>query len=161
MRRGRGHPRSCCRRRRAGHGPFRGTAWQRLRSRFGGGGIRDSLTRDRRLALAILPEDSSIGRMTIPAAVTGSEGQLTVETRASWAVCLTALGIAAVSFAAPAITVVGLKEIAADLGGERSVPALAYSLARLRASPGAPPFGGGAAAFRPPFRGVRRAELSG
>jgi MFS family permease len=49
-------------------------------------------------------------------------------------VCLTALGIAAVSFAAPAITVVGLKSIAADLGGERSVPALAYSLAWLGAS---------------------------
>jgi len=45
-------------------------------------------------------------------------------------VCLTALAIAAVSFAAPAITVVGLKSIAADLGGERSVPALGL-LARL------------------------------
>jgi MFS family permease len=51
-------------------------------------------------------------------------------------VCLTALGIAAVSFAAPAITVVGLKSIAADLGGERSVSALAYSLAWLGASVG-------------------------
>ena len=63
---------------------------------------------------------------------------MTIETRASWAVCLTALGIAAVSFAAPAITVVGLKSIAADLGGERSVPALAYSLAWLGASVGGP-----------------------
>ena len=63
--------------------------------------------------------------MTIFAAVPRSEGRLTIETRASWAVCLTALGIAAVSFAAPAITVVGLKSIAAELGGERSVPALA------------------------------------
>jgi hypothetical protein len=44
-------------------------------------------------------------------------------------VCLTALGIAVVSFAAPAITVVGLKSIAADLGGERSAPAPAYCLA--------------------------------
>jgi MFS family permease len=58
----------------------------------------------------------------------------TIETRRSWTVCLTALGIAAVSFAAPAITVVGLKSIAAELGGERSVPALAYSLAWLGAS---------------------------
>jgi hypothetical protein len=55
-----------------------------------------------------------------------------------------ALGIAAVSFAAPAITVVGLKSIAADLGGERSVPALAYSLSWL----GAPV--GGIAMGRPP-----------
>ena len=70
------------------------------------------------------------------AAVPGSAGATTIETRASWAVCLTALGIAAVSFAAPAITVVGLKSIAADLGGERSVPALAYSLAWLGASVG-------------------------
>jgi MFS family permease len=55
----------------------------------------------------------------------------TIETRASWTVCLTALGIAAVSFAAPAVTVVALKQIALDLGGERSVPAAAYSLAWL------------------------------
>jgi hypothetical protein len=34
-----------------------------------------------------------------------------------------------VSFAAPAITGVGLKSTDADLGVERSVPALAYSLA--------------------------------
>src|ERR1700740_2439348 len=57
-----------------------------------------------------------------------------IETRRSWLVCLTALGITAVSFAAPAITVVGLRSIAAELGGERSVPALAYSLAWLGAS---------------------------
>jgi hypothetical protein len=87
-------------------------------------------------ALANSPQDGSIGRMTILAAVPGSEGRSTIETRASWAVCLTALAIAAVSFAAPAITVVGLKSIAADLGGERSVPALAYSLAWLGASVG-------------------------
>ena len=60
-----------------------------------------------------------------------SVDRATIETSASWAVCLTALGIAAVSFAAPAVTVVALKPIAADLGGERSVPALAYSLAWL------------------------------
>ena len=45
--------------------------------------------------------------------------------------CLTALGVAAVSYGAPVVTVVALKQIAADLGGERSVPALAYSLAWL------------------------------
>ena len=69
-------------------------------------------------------------------ALAASPSRRTIETRASWGVCLTALGIAAVSFAAPAITVVGLKSIAADLGGERSVPALAYSLAWLGASVG-------------------------
>jgi hypothetical protein len=66
-------------------------------------------------ALANSPQDGSIGRMTISAAVPESEGRSTIETRASWVVCLTGLAIAAVSFAAPAITVVGLKSIAADL----------------------------------------------
>jgi hypothetical protein len=71
--------------------------------------------------LADLPQPVSAGGevMTIVAAVPGFEGRSTIETRGSWAVCLTALGIAAVSFAAPAITVVGLKSIVADLGGER------------------------------------------
>ncbi|HWD60239.1 MAG TPA: MFS transporter [Stellaceae bacterium] len=69
------------------------------------------------------------------------QGRATIETRASWTVCLTALGIAAVSFAAPAVTVVSLKQIAAELGGERSVPALAYSLAWLGASVGGIPMG--------------------
>jgi MFS family permease len=55
----------------------------------------------------------------------------TIETRKSWIVCLTALGVAAVSYGAPVVTVVALKQIAGDLGGERSVPALAYSLAWL------------------------------
>lgn len=53
----------------------------------------------------------------------------TIETRASWVVALTALGVYSVSFGAPTITVVALKPIAAELGGARSVPALAYSLA--------------------------------
>ena len=53
----------------------------------------------------------------------------TVESRASWAVALTALGIYAVSFGAPTITVVALKPIAAELGSARSVPALAFALA--------------------------------
>jgi MFS family permease len=52
-----------------------------------------------------------------------------IETRASWVVALTALGVYTVSFGAPVIAVVGLKPIAAELGGARSVPALAYSLA--------------------------------
>ena len=71
----------------------------------------------------------------------------TIETRMSWAVCLTALGITAVSFAAPAITVVGLSSIAAELGGERSVPALAYSLAWLGSSFGGIPMGRAAERF--------------
>ena len=107
-------------------------------------------------ALANSPLDGSIGRMTTPAAVPGFEGRSTIETRASWAVCLTALAIAAVSFAAPAITVVGLKSIAADLGGERSVPALAYSLAWLGASVGGVAMGQAAERF-----GVRATVIFG
>src|SRR5690349_6968651 len=60
----------------------------------------------------------------------------TIETRASWVVALTALGIYSVSFGAPTITVVALKPIAAELGGARSVPALAYSLAWLGSAVG-------------------------
>src|SRR4051794_25492323 len=52
-----------------------------------------------------------------------------VESRASWVVALTALGIYTVSFGAPTITVVALKPIAAELGSARSVPALAFALA--------------------------------
>ena len=89
-------------------------------------------------------------------AAPGASGRTTIETRASWVVCLTALGIAAVSFAAPAITVVGLKSIAADLGGERSVPALAYSLAWLGASVGGIAMGRAAERF-----GVRMTVMFG
>jgi MFS family permease len=95
--------------------------------------------------------------MTISTAeVQKSPSRTTIETRTSWSVCLTALGIAAVSFAAPAITVVGLKSIAADLGGERSVPALAYSLAWLGAS-----FGGIAMGHAAERFGVRRTVIFG
>ena len=60
-------------------------------------------------------------------------GRPTIETRNSWVVCLAALGVAATTFGAPAIIVVALKPLAADLGGERWVPSLAYSLAWLGA----------------------------
>jgi MFS family permease len=60
----------------------------------------------------------------------------TIETRASWVVALTALGIYSVSFGAPLITVVALKPIAAELGSARSVPALAFSLAWFGAAVG-------------------------
>jgi MFS family permease len=53
----------------------------------------------------------------------------TVETRNSWIVAVVVLVILAISFGAPWITVVALKLIAAETGGQRSVPALAASLA--------------------------------
>src|ERR1044071_4035090 len=60
----------------------------------------------------------------------------TIETRTSWVVALTALGIYSVSFGAPGITVVALKQSAADLGSARSVPSLAFSLAWFGAAIG-------------------------
>src|SRR5262249_29721140 len=61
----------------------------------------------------------------------GASAPASIESRASWIVAATALGVYTVSFGAPGIAVVGLKPIAAELGGARSVPALAYSLAWL------------------------------
>jgi MFS family permease len=52
-----------------------------------------------------------------------------IETRASWAVASAALFVLGMSFGAAWITAVGLKDIASEVGGSRSVPALASSLA--------------------------------
>lgn len=52
-----------------------------------------------------------------------------IESRSSWVVTTAALGILSVAFGAPWIVTVALKEIAAEVGGARSVPALAAALA--------------------------------
>ncbi|MCC6780652.1 MAG: MFS transporter [Hyphomicrobiales bacterium] len=54
-----------------------------------------------------------------------------VETKASWVLAGVVLVILAMSFGAPWIAIVALKTIAAETGGQRSVPALATSLAWL------------------------------
>jgi MFS family permease len=54
-----------------------------------------------------------------------------IETRTSWVVAFAALAVMSISYGAPVVAVVALKQIAADLGSERSVPSLAYSLAWL------------------------------
>jgi MFS family permease len=59
-----------------------------------------------------------------------------IETRASWMVALAAVAILSFAFGAPLIVVVALKPIAAHLGAERAVPALASSLAFLGAGAG-------------------------
>lgn len=66
----------------------------------------------------------------------GSVAPDTIETRRSWIVAITAVAVYGVSYGAPMITVVGLKTIAGEFGGGRSVPALAYSVAWLGASIG-------------------------
>ena len=54
-----------------------------------------------------------------------------VETKTSWAVASVALAILGMSFGAAWITVVALKDIASEVGGLRSTPALASALAWL------------------------------
>jgi MFS family permease len=54
-----------------------------------------------------------------------------IESRASWVVASVALCIMAMSFGAAWITAVALKDIAAEVGGTRSIPALASALAWL------------------------------
>src|SRR5664279_2257806 len=54
-----------------------------------------------------------------------------IESRASWVVATVALCIMGMSFGASWITAVALKDIAAEIGGTRSIPALASALAWL------------------------------
>src|SRR6185437_13593312 len=54
-----------------------------------------------------------------------------IETRDSWVVASVALFIMMMAFGAAWITAVGLKDIAAEAGGARSIPAIASSLAWL------------------------------
>jgi MFS family permease len=51
-----------------------------------------------------------------------------VETRRSWVVATVVLLIMAIAFGAPWITLVALKDIAAEVNGERSIPAFASAL---------------------------------
>jgi MFS family permease len=60
----------------------------------------------------------------------------TIETRSSWIVASVSVALLSLSFGALWITAVGLKTIAADLGGARSAPSLANSLAWLGSSVG-------------------------
>ncbi|MFL5101517.1 MAG: MFS transporter [Xanthobacteraceae bacterium] len=59
-----------------------------------------------------------------------------IESRASWVVASVSLMLLAMSYGAPWITVVALKAIAGDMGGARSIPALANALAWLGTAAG-------------------------
>jgi MFS family permease len=59
-----------------------------------------------------------------------------IETRASWLVALAAVAILSVSFGAPLVVVIALKPIAADLGQDRALAALASSLSWVGAGAG-------------------------
>src|SRR5262245_51375322 len=59
-----------------------------------------------------------------------------IETRTSWVVATVCLFLLGMSFGASWIVAVGLKAIAADMGGQRTVPALGGSLAWLGTAAG-------------------------
>ena len=63
-----------------------------------------------------------------PAARAPATSTVSVESRASWTVAVVVLLTMAVSFGAPWVAVVALKTIATDVGGARSIPALAGAL---------------------------------
>ncbi len=74
--------------------------------------------------------------MTAATATGRAPPAATIETRRSWLIAITALGILSVSFGAPVIAIVALKPIAAEFGNVRSVPAFAVSLAWLGSAVG-------------------------
>jgi hypothetical protein len=55
----------------------------------------------------------------------GWRAPMSIETSTSWSRAAVALAVLSVSFGAPYVSVVALDTIASDLGGGRSVPALA------------------------------------
>jgi MFS family permease len=65
-----------------------------------------------------------------------------IETHASWVAAVASLAVMSVAFGAPYVAVVALKDIAGELGGARSVPALCYSLAWLGTAVGGVAMGG-------------------
>src|ERR1700710_196020 len=61
---------------------------------------------------------------------------LSVESKSSWTIAFVALFVLGMSFGAAWIAVVALKDIASEVGGSRSVPALASALAWLGSGAG-------------------------
>src|ERR1700733_796051 len=64
------------------------------------------------------------------------QSPVSVESKASWTIAFVALFILGMSFGAAWIAVVALKDIAGEVGGSRSVPALASALAWLGSGAG-------------------------
>ena len=64
------------------------------------------------------------------------QSPVSVETKASWAVASVALFVLCMSYGSAWIAVVALKDIASEVDGARSVPALASALAWLGAGLG-------------------------
>jgi len=64
------------------------------------------------------------------------QSPVSIETKSSWTIAFVALFILGMSFGAAWISVVALKDIAGEVGGSRSVPALASALAWLGSGAG-------------------------
>src|ERR1700686_1411731 len=79
-------------------------------------------------AIPCVPLIAPAGRASNATSMLKSASLQSVETRTSWVVATVALIVVAVAFGAPWITVVALKDIAAEVNGERSVPAFASAL---------------------------------
>lgn len=76
-----------------------------------------------------LPRPTSpAGRASNAKEMLQSSSLPSVETRTSWIVATAALGVMAIAFGAPWVTVVALKDIAAEVHGERAIPAFAAAL---------------------------------
>lgn len=54
-----------------------------------------------------------------------------IDSREAWSIAIASLLVLAISFGAPFIVIVALKSVAADLGGQRSIPSAASALAWL------------------------------
>jgi MFS family permease len=84
-----------------------------------------------------------MGKSAVTASATGGGGRFrgSIESRASWVAASITLAILSVSYGAPLVVVVGLKPIAASLGADRSLVALAGSLIWLGTGLGGIPMG--------------------
>jgi hypothetical protein len=75
-----------------------------------------------------MAESVEIGGRRPVAAMQAATAAASIEGRAWWVAAGLALAILSISYGAPLVVVVGLKPIAAALGGDRSVVALAGAL---------------------------------
>ena len=89
-----------------------------------------------RLLYTVPSANCPAGRARNAKSMLKSASLQSVETRTSWVVATVVLIVMAVAFGAPWITVVALKNIAAEVNGERSIPAFAGALVWIGAGLG-------------------------
>jgi MFS family permease len=79
---------------------------------------------------------AAICQMIVPGQIRMLQSSSSIETKESWVVASVALLIMMMAFGAAWITAVALKDIAGEVGGARSIPALASALAWLGSGTG-------------------------